>query len=250
MKKDRRRMYSDLVWIWPIISPPEDYIEEAGEFAAVMRQYAPTEIKTLLDLGCGGGHNDHTLRKHFTVTGVDISEEMLALAQKLNPDVRYLLGDMRTVRLGETFDAVFIADSIDYMHTEDELRMAFETAYAHLKPGGIFCTYAEETRERFQQNRTNTSARTRGDIQITIIENSYDPDPSDSTFELTFVYLIRQNGQLSIETDRHVSGLFGLETWIRLLEDAGFEAHVTEYEAAGPMFVGVKGNKPCYTDKS
>lgn len=29
-KKDTRRLSHDLSWIWPIISPPEDYEEETG----------------------------------------------------------------------------------------------------------------------------------------------------------------------------------------------------------------------------
>ena len=40
------------------------------------------------------------------------------------------VGDLRSVRLGETFDAVLVHDAIDYMTTEVELRAAFETARA------------------------------------------------------------------------------------------------------------------------
>ena len=97
--KDLRRMYGDLAWTWPIISQKEHYITEAGQFRDAIRQYSRIEAKTLLDLGCGGGHNDWTLKKHFAVTGVDISENMLALARKLNPEVTYFHGDMRTARL-------------------------------------------------------------------------------------------------------------------------------------------------------
>jgi len=64
----------------------------------------------------------------------------------LNPEVAYCIGDMRSVRLEKVFDAVMIADSIDYMLTSEDLRAAFETALVHLKPGGVFCTYVEVTR--------------------------------------------------------------------------------------------------------
>lgn len=139
ISKDQRRLYSDLAWTWPIISPPEHYIEEAEDFRRTIMAHARIPAATLLDLGCGGGHNDWTLKKHFQVTGVDISPEMLELAARLNPEAEYLQGDMRTVRLGRLFDAVVIADSIDYMLTEVDLRAAFVTAYEHLKPGGVFC---------------------------------------------------------------------------------------------------------------
>ena len=135
-EEDVRRLYGDLAWTWPIISPPEDYVPESEFFANLMKEHLETEPRTLLHLGCGGGHNDHTLKQHFGVTGVDISPEMLGLARKLNPDVTYVEGDMRTVRLERTFDAVAILDSVNYMLAATDLRTAFDTAFAHLKPGG------------------------------------------------------------------------------------------------------------------
>ncbi len=221
--KDGRRLYSDLAWTWPIISKKEEYIEEAETFCRIFQEHAQIPVKTLLHLGCGGGHLDYTLKKYLQVTSADVSEAMLGLARRLNPEVTYLLGDMRTLRLGETFDAVMVADSIDYMLSEEDLRAAFETAYIHLKPGGVFSTYAEDTLERFKQNETCYSTHSQGDVEIVFVENSYDPDPTDTTHEYTCVYLIRRGGQLSIETDQHICGLFPQEVWQRLLEEAGFE---------------------------
>ena len=235
------RLYNDLTWLWPILSPPEEYEEEIAEVTNLILDYTKGEVNNLLDLGCGGGHNAYWLKQTFTVTGVDLSESMLELARKLNPEVCFTLGDMRSVRLGDTFDVVFIADAIDYMLTEEDLRAAFETAYAHLRPGGTFCTYAEETREGFEQNTTKTITRIKGEIELTSIENFHDPDPDDTTYEMTFVYLIRKNGQLKVETDHHVSGLFDTAKWIELLEDVGFKVNMMEYENAGPMFLCVKG---------
>jgi SAM-dependent methyltransferase len=245
MPEDQRRLYGDLAWTWPIISPPEHYVDEAGQFRDAIRKYARIEVKTLLDLGCGGGHNDWMLKKYFAVTGVDISEAMLALARNLNPEVTCLQGDMRTVRLGRTFAAVMIADSIDYMLSEDDLRAAFATAYTHLNRGGVFCTYAEVTRESFRQNQTEAATTSRGDVQITFIENCYDPDASDTTYENTFVYLIRRGGQLEIQTDRHLGGVFPVETWHRLLQEVGFEVNRLDFGDEGverfiPMFACVR----------
>lgn len=219
---DQRRLYADLAWTWPIISAPDHYIDEAQGFIDTILRFSHIGVRTLLDLGCGGGHVDRTLKKHVEVTGVDTSEAMLSLARRLNPDVTYCLGDMRTVRLGRTFDAVIAADSIDYMLDEEDLYAAFVTAFEHLEPGGVFCTYAEVTRENWQQNAVASSVGTQGRTEIAFIENRYDPDPTDSTYESTFLYLIRQGGQLTIETDRHLSGIFALDTWRRLLHRAGF----------------------------
>ncbi len=235
---DRRRMYGDLAWTWPIFSGRDNYVVEAEDFTARIRSYSSIQVETLLHLGCGCGQLDWTLKKHFGVTGVDISPDMLAMARAQNPEVTYHLGDMRTVRLGRIFDAVMVADSIDYMLREQELRAAFETALLHLKPDGVFCTYAEHTCERFNQNDTQCSAHSRGGVDLAFFENSYDPDPTDTTFEYTAVYLIRRDGALQIETDRHLCGLFPLQTWLDLLREVGFQVTLAETpEDACPFFI-------------
>jgi SAM-dependent methyltransferase len=233
--KDSRRLYHDLSWIWPIVSPPEDYVEETEFFCRIIEEEANINVRTLLHLGCGGGRNDFTFLKHFTVTGMDISEEMLAMAKKLNPAAEYINGDMRSMRLGRTFDCVAVLDSVNYMKNEEDLDRLFRTAYEHLNPGGIFITVVEESRERFKQNRTISSTHSRGNTQITFIENSFDPDPSDDHFEMTFIYLIRNKDGLEIHTDSHIWGLFQMETWHRLLKKTGF--HTQELKFAHSTFL-------------
>jgi SAM-dependent methyltransferase len=243
MKMDLPLLYTDLAWIWPVISPPAEYQREARMFRReIVRllQPRPKQRLSLLHLGCGGGHLDWYFNKKFTVTGVDLSQPMLDLARRLNPEVEYLQGDMRSLRLRRLFDTVVIADSIDYMLDEAELAAAFNTAYAHLRPGGVFLTYAEDTRERFEQNASYCFTEMLGNVEISVFQNTYDPDPADTTIEKTFVYLIRQDGQLSIHTDRHLCGLFGQATWLECLEQAGFQVQVKTTPYGDPMFIGIK----------
>jgi SAM-dependent methyltransferase len=246
--KDQRRLYRDLVWMWPIISPPRDYVDEGGKISRLIKERSPHEVRTLLHLGCGAGHNDYSFKDHFEVTGIDISGDMLDLARSLNPEVDYHEGDMRTVRLGKTFDTVAALDSLAYMLSEDDLRRAFDTAFVHLKPGGVFLALPESSRESFEQNRTYCSSHSWENMIITFVENYYDPDPSDTTFEATFVYLIRKAGRLEIETDHHLCGIFDMETWERLLMESGFDVESTSLrlgddggtEEDYPLFLGIK----------
>ena len=62
---------------------------------------------------------------------------MVAVSERLNPECTHHVGDMRTVRLDREFDAVFVHDCDQYMTTEDDLRQAVRTAYAHCRPGGV-----------------------------------------------------------------------------------------------------------------
>ena len=228
--KDERRLYSDLAWTWPIISPVVDYIEETELFSKLIREHSKIEVRTLLHLGCGGGHNDYTFKKDFKVTSIDISEEMLTLAKKLNPEVNYQYGDMRTIRLEERFDVVTILDSINYIKTVEDLQRTFITAHEHLKPGGVFLTFVEQITGQFKQNNTTCSTHSQGDVEITFIDNYYDPDPTDTSYEAIFIYLIRVEGKIEIHTDRHLCGIFKLKTWLELLKATGFEVKQMKFK--------------------
>ncbi len=228
----QNRLYGDLAWTMPIISPPSDYVKESELFAKTIRDHAQVDVATLLDLGCGAGHNDNTLKKHFRLAGVDLSETVLGLARRLNPELTYVQGDMRTVRLGKTFGAVIGLDALGYMLTETDLKAVFTTAFVHLEPGGVFLTVQEYDPSRFEHDHTEAKTRAEGDVQITLIENKHDPDPGDTTIEVTLIFLIWRAGQLQIEADLHVCGLFRLDTWLRLLREVGFE--VTQLEFRDP----------------
>lgn len=219
-----RRLYNDLSWLWPMVSTPEEYEEECEFFTGVIKKHATGPVETLLNLGCGGGLGDMTLKKYFKITGVDLSSGMLKQARPLNPEVEYVEGDMRDIRLNKTYDVVTILDSIEYNRSEEDILAAFETAYTHLKPGGMLLTILEYTVENFPQNRTTVDTRPPKDgIQITFIENNYDPDPNDTHFEATFIFMVRKNGKLEIHTDQHLIGLFPAQTWISQLQRAGFQ---------------------------
>ena len=106
MKRGNNRLYNDLAWIWPIWGSVEEYRPESEDAVKHIREFAKIEAKTLLDITCGGGKNDFTLKKYFDVTGLDLSEQMLEGARKLNPECTYIKGDMRDFDLGKQFDAV------------------------------------------------------------------------------------------------------------------------------------------------
>lgn len=221
-------MYRDLAWIWPLISPQEEYDWEGDRYASVLEGTADGEVRTLLHLGCGGGCFDLRLSKHFQVTGIELAPAMLELARELNPDVEYLEGDMRTLRLGRTFDAVLVADSIGYMLTEDDLRAAFTTAWDHLRPGGAFLTVAEQTRDTWGLGNWSQTYHTHGERAIALHEVGWDPDPVGTEVEWAFVYLISEDDKLRVELDTHRAGLFPLTTWTRLLGEVGFTVETLE----------------------
>jgi SAM-dependent methyltransferase len=248
MKARTCRLYNDLSWIWPLWGDPkQEYREWSETVISLMRKYGTCELRSLLNLACGGGKNVYTLKRYFKVTGLDLSENMLGHARELNPDAEFVQGDMRNFSLGRQFDAILIDDGVSYLTSEDDLLCTFENAFSHLRSGGVMVVSPDQTKESFQQNSSKTfraePAAKPDHLDITMIENSYDPDPSDTTSEATFVYLIREHGRLRIEHDFHVCGLFSLEVWREALNHAGFQVHEvpsTREPQGPPVFACVK----------
>ena len=210
------KSYGSLAWTERVISSLGEYEEEVRQSITTLERYRGGERKTMLHLGCGAGGHDYHFKNSFQITGVDISEEMLGMARERNPEVHYIQGDMRNVRLNQKFDVVVIPDSIAYMNTLEDLKKAIQTAAYHLRSGGIFLVVVH-TKEEFTNNNFVYTG-TDGDIHITLFENNY--IISESQYEAAMVYLIRQNGKLQIEHDVHTLGLFSHETWLEQLTAA------------------------------
>jgi hypothetical protein len=144
---------------------------------------------------------------------------------------------MRTVRLGRRFDAVFVHDAVAYMLTEDDLRRAVETAYAHTRPGGLTLFVPDHVAEIFEPDTDHGGSDGPGGRAARYLSWSYDPDPSDTEVVTEYAFLLREeDGTVHAVHDTHREGLFPRATWLRLLEEAGFEAEpVTEETTDGRM---------------
>ena len=134
------------------------------------------------------------------------------------------------------------------MASAADLRSAFAAAWRHLRPGGIMVVTPDETKETFVQNQTaateGSSTADMPNVEVVFVENSYDPDPTDDTYEATMVYMIRENGRLRVETDRHVLGLFAMDLWRETLTDVGFRLHEEPYEEGGKAYVTFACRRP------
>lgn len=125
----------------------KDYAGESEYVAAHIRKQIP-KAKRILDLGCGTGvHAEHLARMGYTVHGVDMSEAMLARAEarkatqppEIADRLSFSLGDVRTVRTGETYDVVIsLFHVMSYQTTNTDLEAAIDTAAVHLESGGMF----------------------------------------------------------------------------------------------------------------
>jgi SAM-dependent methyltransferase len=224
------RLYDEFASWWPVLSAPEDYAEEAEIIRRMLTESTLNKIETVLELGSGGGNNASHLKAHFKMTLVDISAGMLKVSQKLNPECEHIQGDMRTVRLNRLFDAVLIHDAISYMTTLADLKKAIETAYIHCKPGGAALFAPDHTKENFRPSTSHGGHDVEG-RGLRYLEWAHDPNPNDDNCIIDFAYLLRnQNNQVWAEYDRHITGLFYKEDWLRIIANTGFFPKTIPFE--------------------
>lgn len=243
---DLPRLYRDLAAWWPLLSAPEDYAEEAEWYRRAIDSVSGRDITTVLELGSGCGNNASHLKAHFAMTLVDLSEGMLKVSEQLNPECEHIQGDMRSVRLGRTFDAVFVHDAISYVTSITDLRRVMETAYVHCVPGGVALFAPDQTRETFKPG-TRHGGHDHGTRGLRYLVWQWDPDQDDTTYHSLMVYAMWTGScEVDVVRDLHVCGLFGKAAWLRALADIGFTltARLFEHSELEPesttVFLGVK----------
>jgi len=170
---------------------------------------------------------------------------MLAVSRALNPECEHIRGDMRDVRLGRLFDAVFIHDAIAYMRTEKELSSTMETAFLHCRPGGGALVCPDYTREAFRP-ATKHGGHDAAGHGLRYLEWTRDPDPWDNTYVSDMVYLLHEEDRVRCVYDRHVCGLFSRQNWLRLMTGGGFRTRAAPFQHSQPeaemaeVFLGVR----------
>jgi SAM-dependent methyltransferase len=216
------RIYSDLAPWFHLLTHPSDYEAEARYYTRVIEAATEGRPRTLLELGSGGGNNASHMKARFDCTLTDLSEEMLELSRTINPECEHVRGDMRTLRLGRTFDAVFVHDAVMYMTTEGDLRAAIETAAVHAAPGGAVLFVPDTVRETFEPGVHHGGHDGEDGRALRYLEWTFDDDPDDTSFEVDFAVILHEpNAPIRVVHDHHVNGLFGRDVWLRLITEAG-----------------------------
>lgn len=214
-------LYGEHTGWYSLLDPRADHEGEATAYLQALLRGIEGEKRTLLDLGAGAGNNAWFLKPQFTCTLTDISDAMLTLSRIQNPECEHLLGDMRTLRIGRTFDAVLVHDAVCYMTSREDLRKAAETAFVHLRSGGAAVFAPDCTRESFEKGASLLECE-EGSRSLHGVEWSWDADVNDETYQVEYALLLRDGVDVRAIHDRHTEGLFTRATWLEVLESVGF----------------------------
>jgi len=233
------KLYHELAEWWPLFSPPgEDYAAEADFVRQLFEANADGPVRSVLELGSGGGNVASYLKAHYALTLVEPSHDMRDVSRALNPECEHRAGDMRSVRLDRRFDAVFVHDAVMYMTSEADLALAITTAGVHCRPGGVTVFAPDCTRETFRPG-TDDGGGEGGGRAVRYLEWTHDADPIGTTVTVDYAILLREaNGAVRVVHDRHVEGLFPRATWRACLDAAGFEVSIVADPWGRDLFVG------------
>jgi len=219
------KLYNELAGWWPLFSAPEDYGEEAAWISDAFRRALGHDPATILELGSGGGNTASHLSRNSKMTLVDIYEPMLDVSRRLNPNAEHAQGDMRTVRLGKTFEGVLIHDAIMYMTTIEDLVAALATARAHLAAGGVLIVLPDHVAETITAS-VGTGGRDASDRSgrgVRYLEWTHAPADAATTYQVDYAIVTREaDGSTRVFHDMHTEGIFPRSAWRDAFARAGF----------------------------
>lgn len=239
------KLYHELAYLWPLLSPPEDYEPEAEAIRQVIETYLrrmPNQRPVLVEMGAGGGHTLSHLAGDFELLAVDIAEPMLVNCSLICPEAQTILGDMRTVDLGRMVDIVLIHDAVDYMLSAADVQASLRTAAKHLKPGGLLIVAPTYTTESFENNQSISDEHADPQVRVAFTSKVSLVKGAKNQFIMSMVFDITENGQTTRLTDEHICGLFSEAQWQQWIIEAGFAFHHVDDLDDMPWhgFVGIR----------
>jgi len=233
------RIYTDLAEWYPLLTTLDEYAEECTDYREALLAALGGGPHDLLELGAGAGHNAYWLGAEFRCTLTDLSPQMLTLCRRNHPAAEVLQGDMRSLRLGRTFDAVLVHDALCYLTTRAELRALAATVAVHLRPGGVAVLAPDDVRESFQSG-CDVGGEDGGpgdDRALRYLEWKWDPDPADDTTITDYTLVMRTGDALpEVVVDRHEVCVFPEAAWHEAFQSVGLQLEALPRLGGYPLF--------------
>jgi SAM-dependent methyltransferase len=209
------------------------YVEWIRFAKAVWHKYG-VKPETVVDLGCGTGNIAIPLAQEgCRVIGIDVSEDMLAVAQEKYERSKqqalfasggqaiWLQQDLRDWELPEPADAVIsFCDCLNYLLEEDDIVQAFRRAVKGLKPGGVFAFDVHTPQQLEAYAATQPFFLNEDDIAY-IWTSELDDERMEIEHDLT-IFVQESPGLYRKIEETHVQRAYPLAWLERQLAAAGF----------------------------
>lgn len=181
----------------------------------------------ILDLACGTGELSLRLADEgFEVTGVDLSEEMLSVAQEKalakGKQITFYQQNMIELSGHHEFDVILcFCDSLNYLSSIDEVKQTFQSIYEQLKDGGLllFDVHSTYKMNNIFLDQTFVS----NDDEISFIWHCYQGEFENSIEHDLSFFVKKENGDDYARYDEvHFQRTFDIPIYRKWLEEVGF----------------------------
>jgi SAM-dependent methyltransferase len=187
-------------------------------------------LRSFLDNACGPGYHARIMAKRGVKSiGLDLMPEMVEYARRRAEEegvaVHWIAADMRTVRLPEPVDFAFTSfDSLDCLHTYDEIIPHLETMAANLTPGGLYMIEATHLKSsslsaygdfHYEGQRNGTKVR------IDWAINNPKVDPVTQVADVEVLMRVVDDGREYVITDRARERFYTAQEYIALAKACG-----------------------------
>lgn len=180
---------------------------------------------SILELGCGNGQLGILLKKAgYAIEGLDLSEEMLSLAQVRQEEagVQFPLiqGDMRNLEGFGLYDAIIsFCDSLCYLPKTADFKRTFQEAYEHLTEEGVFLFDVFTTEHIESLDGYSYHDEMPG---ILFVWDSFHGEPEHSIEHDLSFFIEQEDGSYVREMELHQERTYPIDTYLSMLKEAGF----------------------------
>lgn len=181
--------------------------------------------KLIAELGCGTGNITIQLaNKNYDMIGIDISEDMLAIAKQKSKglNILYLSQDITQFELYGTVDCIIsLCDSLNYILKTNDLFKVFKLVNNYLNPKGLFI-FDINTEYKFKNILgTNTFAETKSNAAY-IWENFYNKNKKINEYYLNFFIKQTQTNYKRFK-EIHYERAYSINTIKKLLKKSNLK---------------------------
>ncbi|SIS52107.1 class I SAM-dependent DNA methyltransferase [Salimicrobium salexigens] len=212
--------YGQLAVVYDRLMEDAPYDEWKAFFLNILSK-EEVRAEYVLELGCGTGEITHRLEEEgFKMTGVDMSEEMLAIASsKRNSSIRWVQQDIANLEGLREYGAVIsFCDVVNYITEERGLESMFLNAYEALEEGGVFIFDIHSPSHAHKHMSGQTFAEVYDDLSYIWF---CDEENDVMTHDLTF--FIEHEGVYRRFDEVHHQRIYQPDYIRKALSDAGFE---------------------------
>jgi ubiquinone/menaquinone biosynthesis C-methylase UbiE len=223
----------DLIYEW------KDYAREANLLRWIIAANKKSAGKALLDVACGTGKHLAELKRDYTVEGMDLSEDLLAVAKQRLPEAPLHHGDMTNFSLGKQFDVITcLFSAIGHVLTVENLNKTLRCMSAHTLQGGVVIVESWFTPEQYHPGTAHASFVNKPEIKIARM-NVSEQRGNVSVFDMH--HLVADASGVRHFVEHLELAMFARDEYVNAFDQAGLDVTIDETGLMGRvLYIGVK----------